>query len=157
VREVRKITLKKITKVNLMSILQLDVKPEQRNFVASNAVSIAQAHFNKDAWFRAIYADKKPIGFAMISDTSLKYKSNPNHRPSYFLWRFMIDAKFQGNGYGKEAMNLIINHVKSRPNAKALRLSHSKSDGNAGEFYKRCGFEYTGGEIGDELVMSLKL
>ncbi len=155
--EILRISLKKITKINLMSILQLDVKPEQRNLVAPNAISIAQAHFNKDAWFRAIYADNKPIGFVMISDSLLRYKSNPNHRPSYFLWRFMIDAKYQGKGYGKKAMKLIINHVRSRPNAKELLLSHSKLDGNAGVFYKKFGFDYTGSEIGDELVMSLKL
>ena len=152
-----KFTLKKITKINLMSILQLDVNPEQKSLVASNAVSITQAHFNKDAWFRAIYVDNKPIGFVMISDTLLKSKSNPNHRPSYYLWRFMIDAKNQGKGYGKEAMKLIINHLKSRPKAKEFLLSHSKSDGNAGEFYKKCGFKYTGKEIGDELVMRLEL
>ncbi len=140
-----------------MPILQLNVKPEQKNLVAPNAVSIAQAYFYKDAWFRAIYADNKPIGFVMISDTSLKHKSNPNHQPSYSLWRFMIDGKYQGNGYGKEAMNLIIDHVKSRPNAKELFLSHSKKDGHAGEFYKKCGFEYTGSEIGDEAVMRLEL
>ncbi len=139
-----------------MSILQLDVKPEQRNLIASNAKSIAEAYFNKDAWFRAIYADNIPVGFVMISDSSLKYKSNPNHKPSYFLWRFMIDAKFQGKGYGKDAMTLVINHVRNRPYAKELLLSHSKSDGNAGEFYKKCGFEYTGREISDELLMSLK-
>ncbi|MFX0041509.1 MAG: GNAT family N-acetyltransferase [Candidatus Hodarchaeota archaeon] len=155
--EIPKITLKKITKYNLISILQLDVKPEQKNLVAPNAVSIAQAHFNKDAWFRAIYADNMLIGFVMISDSSLKFKNNPKHRPSYFLWRFMIDAKYQGKGYGKKAMELIINHVKSRPKAKEFLLSHSKSDGNAGQFYKKLGFKYTGKEIGNELVMSLEL
>jgi diamine N-acetyltransferase len=152
-----KISLKKVTKCNLISILQLDVNPEQKRLVAPNAVSIAQAHFYKDAWFRAIYADNVPVGFVMISDSLLKYKFNPNHRPSYFLWRFMIDAKYQGGGYGKEAMKLVINHVKNRPKAKELLLSHSKSDGNAGEFYKNLGFKYTGNEIGDELVMSLEL
>jgi diamine N-acetyltransferase len=157
VSEVSKISLKKISKLNLSSVLQLDVKPEQRTLVASNAKSIAEAHFNKDAWFRAIYVDKKPIGFVMLSDTTLKYKSNPNHRPTYYLWRFMIDAKYQGKGYGMEAMKLIINHVKSRPKATELLLSHSGSEGNAGEFYKKFGFEYTGKSIDDELVMSLKL
>ncbi|MFW9819889.1 MAG: GNAT family N-acetyltransferase [Candidatus Thorarchaeota archaeon] len=137
--------------------MQLEVKPEQKYLVASNAVSIAEAYFNKDAWFRAIYADSNPVGFVMISDKSLKYKNKPRYIPSYFLWRFMIDEKYQGMGYGKEAMKLIINHVKSRPNAKEFLLSHSKSDGNAGDFYKKCGFEYTGKEIYNELVMRLKL
>ena len=155
--DIPKITLKKISNINLMSILQLNVKPEQKNLVAPNAISISQAYFNKDAWFRAIYADNIPVGFVMISDTSLKSKSNPNHRPSYFLWRFMIDARYQGSGYGKEAMKLIINHVKNRPKAKEFFLSHSKSDRNAGEFYKKLGFEYNGQEIGDELVMRLNL
>ncbi len=155
--KIPKITLKKVTRLNLKALLQLDVKPEQKSLVASNAVSIAEAYFNKDAWFRAIYADNKPIGFVMISDTSLKYKKNPRHIPSYYLWRFMIDKKYQGKGYGKEAMNLIINHVKSRPNAVEFLLSHSKEDGNAGEFYQKCGFEYTGKEIYDELLMRLKL
>ncbi len=155
--KIPKITLKKVTRLNLRPILQLEVKPEQKTLVASNAVSISEAYFNKDAWFRAIYADYKPIGFVMISDTSLKYKNNPKHIPSYFLWRFMIDKSYQGKGYGKEAMNLIINHVKNRPKAKEFLLSHSKYDGNAGKFYKKCSFEYTGKEIGDELVMRLEL
>jgi len=140
-----------------MSILQLKVKPEQTGLVASNAVSIAQAQFYKDAWFRAIYADSKLIGFVMISDTSLKFTSNPNHRPTYFLWRFMIDTQYQGKGYGKEAKNSIINHVKNRSKAKEFLLSHSKNNGNAGEFYKKCGFQYTGKEIGNELGMRLEL
>lgn len=152
-----KITLKKITKLNLMSILQLNVKPEQRGLVAPNAVSLAEACFSRDAWFRAIYADNMPIGFVMISDTLLKYKFNPNHRPAYIIWRFMIDANYQDKGYGKEAMKLIIDYIKTRPKAKEIFLSHSQSDGNAGTFYKKCGFEYTHSTLGDELVMSLKL
>jgi len=152
-----KINLKKVTRTNLNAILNLDVNPEQKNLVASNAVSIAEAHFNKDAWFRAIYADNDPVGFVMISDSSLKYKFNPNHQPTYFLWRLMIDAKYQERGYGKKAMKSVIEHVKSRPKAKELLTSHSKSHGNAGEFYKKLGFKYKGNEIGDELVMSLKL
>ncbi len=155
--KILQITLKKVNRLNLRAILQLDVKPEQKSLVASNAVSIAEAYFNKDAWFRAIYADSKPIGFVMISDTSLKYRNNSKHIPNYFLWRFMIDKKYQGKGYGKEAMNLIIDHIKKRPNAKEFLLSHSKADGNAGSFYEKCGFEYTGKEISDELVMRLKL
>ena len=154
---IHKITLKKISKLNLIPILQLKVKPEQTGLVAPNAVSIAQASFSRDAWFRAICADDIPIGFVMISDTLLKYRFNPNHRPAYIIWRFMLDLNYQDKGYGKKAMKLIINHIRTRPKAKEIFLSHSQLDGNAGAFYKKCGFEYTGSTIGDELVMSLKL
>jgi diamine N-acetyltransferase len=76
------VSLREITKETVGSILALQVAPEQQHFVASNAVSIAQAHFSPEAWFRAIYADETPVGFIMLSD-----------RPDtseYFLWRLMV-------------------------------------------------------------------
>jgi hypothetical protein len=45
----------------------------------------------------------------------------------------------------------------SKHNLVPILLSHSKNDGNAGEFYKKLGFDYSGNEIGDELVMRLEL
>jgi hypothetical protein len=84
------LTLREVTRENLQAVLQLKVAPEQEHFVASNAVSIAQAHFYQEvAWFRAIYADETPIGFAM-------FEQNPEER-QYYLWRFMIDARAQGS------------------------------------------------------------
>ena len=65
------VTLREVTRENLDDILDLKVIREQENFVASNAVSIAQAHFYpvcpETAWFRAIYADEVPVGFVLIS------------------------------------------------------------------------------------------
>ena len=57
------VTLREITCDTLREIFRLKVKPEQQKFVASNAVSIAQAHFHQAAWIRAIYADDTPVGF----------------------------------------------------------------------------------------------
>ena len=58
-----KVTLKRITRRNLGAILRLKVKPKQEFLVATNAKSIAQAHFYREAWFRAIYLGNTPIGF----------------------------------------------------------------------------------------------
>lgn len=138
------VSLRKISRKNLYDILGLEVKSEQLNLIASNAQSIAEAYFNKDAWFRAIYHENVPIGFVMIKDSLLKFKNQPRHRPFYFLWRFMIDARYQNKGYGKVALNLVIEHVKSRPKANEFTLSHSQKEGNAGKFYEKLGFEYTG-------------
>ncbi|KAA3663772.1 MAG: GNAT family N-acetyltransferase [Chloroflexi bacterium] len=82
------VTLREITKETVRSIIDLKVAPAQDNFVAPNAVSIAQAHFDDKAWFRAIYADETPVGFVMLFDDAEK--------PFYYLWRYMIDAKYQG-------------------------------------------------------------
>ena len=62
------VSLQEVTKESLDEILNLKVTCEQEKFIASNAVSIAQAHFYPDAWFKAIYADKQPIGFVMLEE-----------------------------------------------------------------------------------------
>jgi diamine N-acetyltransferase len=145
------VSLREITSESLRPILRLKVFPEQEKYVASNAVSIAQAYFHRDnAWFRAIYADETPVGFLMLDD-------RPDEA-SYFLWRFMIDARYQKFGYGKRALELLINHVRTRPNAKELGVSCvPEGEGSPCPFYEKMGFVYTGEDDEGELVMKLKL
>ena len=151
------ISLKKITRSNLESILNLKVKPRQKRLIASNAKSIAEAHFSRGAWYRAIYLGNIPIGFVMIIDSTLKFKKILSNNPYMHLWRFMIDRRYQGKGYGKKALELVIEHVNSRPNAKEITLSHVPSEGNAGKFYEKLGFKYTGKTVQNELEMKLNL
>ena len=143
------VTLREVTQETVNSILNLRVTKEQEPFVASNAVSIAEAYFSADAWFRAIYADETPVGFLMLSDQPDK--------GDYFLWRFMVDAQHQGKGYGRCALELLIEYVKTRPNAKELFLSYVPGPGSPEGFYHRLGFEHTGEQAGEELVMKLTL
>lgn len=37
----------------------------------------------------------------------------------YYIWRFMIDKKYQKRGYGKEALKLAINFIRTFPCGKA--------------------------------------
>ena len=143
------VSLREITQETVNSILDLRVTQEQEQFVASNAVSIAQAHFLEDVWFRAIYADDTPVGFLMLSDQPEKGE--------YYLWRFMVDAQHQGKGYGRRALELLIEHVKTRPNAKELSLSHVPGPGSPESFYRKLNFEHTGEKTDEELVMKLTL
>lgn len=143
------VTLREVTQETVNSILNLCVTKEQEPFVASNAVSIAEAYFSTEAWFRAIYADETPVGFLMLSDQPDKGE--------YFLWRFMVDAQHQGKGYGRRALELLIEHVKTRPNAKELFLSHVPGPGSPEGFYRKLDFEHTGEKADEELVMKLTL
>lgn len=144
------ITLRELSAETLRPILSLEVAETQKNFVAPNAVSVAQAYFQRDrAWFRGIYADEAPVGFLMLYD-------NPQEN-TYFLWRFMIDARYQGMGYGRRAIELLINHVKTRPNATELKVSYVPGEGTPGPFYAKMGFVETGEVEHGENIMSLKL
>ena len=144
------VTLRKINRKNLDDILALKVTEEQEKFVADNAVSIAQAHFYPEvAWFRAIYANEIPVGFVMLVDNPIK--------SSYSLWRLMIDARFQKCGFGRRAMELILQYVEIRPGAKELFTSCSAGDGSPKTFYEKIGFTDTGKVDEDgELIMQYK-
>ena len=143
------ITLKEITEETVWPIMMLNVAEGQKSFVAPNANSIAEAYFSKEAWFRGIYAGDDPVGFVMLYADEKK--------PEYFLWRMMIDGEQQGKGYGYQAMELVIEHVKTLPGAVELLTSYVPGDGNPSSFYYKLGFEETGQFEDDEKVLKLIL
>ena len=143
------VSLRDVTKDNINSVLRLQVHKNQEQFVANNAWSIAQGTYSELSWFRAIYADDDPVGFVML-------ELNPA-ADEYWVWRFMIDAQHQGKGYGRIALQLIIEFVRSKTQAKELHLSYVPADGSAGTFYERLGFIETGKVEEGENVMKLAL
>lgn len=144
-----RVTLRRITAKTVRPICNLSVSESQRKFVAPNAFSIAQAYFCKNAWFRAIYADETPVGFVMLHEVP--------KRGRYYLWRFMIDSKYQGRGYGHKALELVIERVKKMPKAKALTLSVVRGEGGAENLYLKFGFKFTGKIEEGEHIMKLNL
>ena len=143
------ISLREITAETLRDVLQLAVAPDQTHFVADNAVSIAQAHFAPNAWFRAIYADDTPVGFVMLAIDQEK--------PEYYIWRLMIDAKHQRRGYGRAALDRVVQFVCTLPAARVLDVSAVPGDGSPVAFYQEYGFELTGEVMEGELVLRLPL
>ena len=142
------VTLQEITAETVRAICNLEVTEAQNSFVAPNAVSISQAYFEPKAWFRAIYADDAPVGFVMLYEDLEK--------PLYFLWRFMIDTRYQKMGFGQQAMKLLIAHVRTRQ-ATELEVSYVPAEGGPGPFYHKLGFKPTGEMEGIEEVANLKL
>ncbi len=169
------ITLEKITYKNYIKVVWgLKVSPKQKNFVASNMCSLAEAYVAITngcvALPFAIYKGKKPIGFLMIG-----YGANEDDfegedpafiemaKKSYCLWRFMIDKRYQRNGYGRRAMEVALDYIKSFPCGKAdtCWLSYEPENEVAKKLYASFGFIeqpqfYKGGE-GEEIPAILKL
>ena len=143
------VTLREITEDTLRPILKLSVSTDQEAFVAPNSVSISEGCFADDAWFRGIYADETPVGFVMLS-----FKPE---KPQYYLWRYMIDRRYQGLGFGFRAMEEVIDVVRNQPNADALILSYVRAEGGPRDFYAGLGFVDTNEEHDGEWVMRLAL
>ena len=138
------VTLREITGDNVRAVTKLDVAPSQKAFVAPNAVSLAQYAVAEKAWTRAVYADDTLVGYVLLAD-------DEGEAYRYYLWRFMIDRRYQGMGFGAAAMELIIEYVRSQPGAEGLATSYVPLTGGPGEFYHRLGFVDTGNEDDGEL------
>jgi diamine N-acetyltransferase len=143
------VTLREVTKDTVVAVCRLQVAAEQREYVADNAFSIAQAYFEPKAWFRAIYADETPVGFVMLYD-------DPD-TAEYFLGRLMIDAARQGVGFGRSAIALLVEYVRTRPAARELLVSYHPGPHSPREFYLKLGFRDTGRIEEGEEVLSLPL
>lgn len=137
------ITLRVVDDDNVRAIIDLSVAPEQSGFVAPNVRSLAEAFATTNVWVRAVYAGEEPVGFVMLSDDP--------ETPRYYLWRFMIDRRFQGMGFGRRALELVHDYVRSRPGGDRIFVSYVPEDGGPEDFYKSLGYTDTGNHHDGEL------
>ena len=147
------VSLKEVTRETVRAVCKLDAG-DGGTQVAPNAVSIAEASFYDEAWFRAIYENDTLVGFVMLYDPTLSAKPA---EPDFFLWRLMIDKAHQRKRLGHAAVKLLIDHVRTRPGAEKLLVSHMSKADALGRFYGSLGFVYTGAEEEGEKVMARDL
>jgi diamine N-acetyltransferase len=150
----RIVSLREVTKDTVREVCKLVAEPT--GFVAPNAVSIAQAYFHPEAWFRAVCAGDEIVGFVMLEDSSMK--SEPPAELQVGLWRFMIDVKHKRKGYGRAALRLVIADVQRRhPALKRFATSCVKAPGTPRPFYESLGFVFNGEMDEDEEIGWLAL
>lgn len=152
-----RLTLREITAANRSEIESLSVTSEQEAFVAGVAESLLEAAETPGAcpWYRAVYADELPVGFVMLSDNIPPERSE--YLGPYFLWRLLIDARWQHRGYGWAALDLVVAYVRKRPHAERLLTSVVPGEGSPEGFYLRYGFRRTGEVHDGEPVLELPL
>lgn len=143
------VNLRPICEDNVVAIIKLDVAEHQKDLVAPNSVSIAQAAHTTNRWERAIYADEEPVGYVLLSENRTK--------PRYYVWRYMIDHRYQGMGFGRRAMELIIEYVRTLPNATEMYVTYVPVDHGPRDFDAGLGFADTGVDHEGELEMKLEL
>lgn len=144
------VQLREVTRQTVIQVIKLDAGDDGKQ-VAPNAVSMAQAYFQKEAWFRAVYDGDALVGFVMVYDPTLAEEAG---EPDFFLWRLMVDRAHQGKGYGRAAVEAVVEHLRTQRGAKRLLVSHVKGADRLAAFYASLGFTYTGAEDNGELVMA---
>lgn len=156
------VRLEKVNSKNVWDLLKLRVNKAQESFVAPNDLSIIEAYIsitgNGHAFPFGIFADDVPVGFLMIGyDVDESYENPPQIAyGNYSLWRLMIDEKYQKNGYGKEAIKLALDFIKTFPCGKAeyCYLSYEPENVVAKKLYSEFGF-IENGEMDDEEVVAV--
>ena len=158
-----------INEKNVWDVVDLKIKRNQKGFVATNSDSIIQAYSVKDteckAFPFAIYNDKKLVGFLMVGFNEACLYSNYGIEPpnalknNYSIWRLMIDKRYQNRGYGKQAIKLALDFIKTWPcgKAKYCEISYEPENEFARDLYRSMGFKENGEMDGDEIVMVLEL
>lgn len=118
-------------------------------FVASNALSIAQSKVQKGWITKAIYDEDIMIGFTMYG---FCYEHN-----FYEICRIMIDHKYQGKGYGKIALGKVIEEMKNFKDCNDIFLSFDPENQIGKRLYESFNFKDTGKIVDGELLYSFNL
>ena len=143
------VTLRDVTADNVRPVMDLEVAENQGHLVAPNAWSIAEHAYATDAWLQAVYADEAPVGLVLLSERRAT--------PRFYLWRFMIDHRHQGLGFGATAMQLVFKRVRSFPEGRELFLTYVPGDRSPRDFYAGLGFAETGVIRDGEVEMRIDL
>lgn len=144
------IRLEKVSTENYKDCLDLSVSEEQLDFVSSNTLSLAKAYAYYDTSMPFIvYDEDNMVGFML-----LRYLEE---RSWYIIWQFMIDQRYQGRGYGKQAMRLAIEWMKKDKNCKQIALATKEGNIGAAKLYTQLGFKQLGEIVDGEIDMVLDL
>lgn len=149
------ITLQPINETNFQQAAALCVYPEQATYVASAPMTLARAyayrHQRAVCW--GIYSDDAIVGLAMIHDLE-------EEPACYHLCEFLIDQRWQGRGYGTEALRLILEHCRREGKYPRVEVCVKKENTAAVRVYEKAGFRdsgYTDPDVPDSLCMTRDL
>jgi diamine N-acetyltransferase len=148
------VSLRPLDESNRQAVEALRVSPSQERFVSGVPESLRQAaeHPDARALYWVVYADDTPVGFVMIADEV----ASPDYIPHY-LWKLLIDERYQRQGFGTATLDLIVEYFRGRPGVDVLTTSAGQGDGSPIAFYERYGFERTGEASDGEVVLRLRL
>ncbi|WP_053366695.1 GNAT family N-acetyltransferase [Bacillus sp. FJAT-27245] len=130
------VKLVELTKDNWEECAALTVVEEQKGFMASNLYSIAEVQFLENFEALGIHNGEEMVGFAMAG-------LDPDDN-NYWIYRFMIDKSFQGRGYGKKAMEALIEWLKIKEGCKLIMVGYNPDNVAAEKLYRSAGFKDRG-------------
>jgi diamine N-acetyltransferase len=154
------VSLQPITDRNRAEVEALKVAPGQERFVDGVLRSFRDAEENPELrpWYRAVTVGSTAVGFLMLADDVPP--GNPLVPWRFYLWRMLIDERYQGRGHGRAALDQLVAYLRTRPGADTLMTSVVPAEPDEGSplgFYLAYGFRPTGERYDHEDVLELTL
>ncbi|ELA8470523.1 GNAT family N-acetyltransferase [Vibrio alginolyticus] len=135
-------------------IIDLSVGESQKHLIANNAEWLAEASFNDDSVSYGIYLDHKPAGLISLIDPRLLDKFDDHFQKEHlYVWRVMIDQRFQGKGLGNQAINFSKRYASIIGLQGVSLTTMDREEGNALSVYQKLGFTPTGRRLDDEIEL----
>ena len=126
------IILRPLTRENWEEAAGLAVAEDQAAFITPNVWSIAASRFYEALQPMAIYDGATMVGFLMfgrdVNDGKL------------WLYRFMIDRRYQGRGFGRAALARLIELIRQTTEWTEINVGYDPANAVAERLYLGAGF-----------------
>jgi diamine N-acetyltransferase len=146
------VELRDVTAENRQAVIDLELDPAQQDLVASNAESLKDARSDRGARPRVVYAGERVVGFLMYDPGRLG--DDPREA---LIYRFMIDRRHQGEGYGRAAINKALDEIRGLGGVRKILISYMPDNPVAKPFYASFGFVEVGTDEDGEMIAELTL
>ncbi len=147
-----RVRLEEVTADNWEEVVELELEEGQEEFLASNAYSLAESKFNPYAEPRAIYAGDTLVGFLMYES-----ETDDGDPHDYNIYRFMIDRRYQGKGYGRAALKRCLQEIQENDDdLELISICYVPNNPRAKAFYASLGFKEVGIDDDGEMVAEIE-
>ena len=133
------LTLIDVNEENWLEIRRLSVRADQTGFLDSAVGILARGYVYRHdrARVMGIANDDTVIGVALVRDL--------DEEPAcYDLQQFMIDRRYQGQGYGTTALRDILSALEKERKYDCVEVCVKENDAAARRVYEKVGFIDTG-------------
>ena len=133
------VIINEVTNGNINDILKLRINEEQHSFIEMPQQCLDEAKACGNFKPVGLYWENNLVGFAM-------YGFFPEEGVNGRVWldRFLIDANYQGHGFGSIMLNALIQRLEREYSCDEIYLSIIADNEAALHLYKKFAFEFTG-------------
>lgn len=144
------VVLREINKEIWMDAMNLVLRLEQGGLVAPNFYRIPEFKAEPSFMQLAIYnAENELVGFSM-------YGLDPDDG-NWWIYRLMIDERYQRRGYGKAALDAVINEMSKIPGCSEIFVGYRPDNNVAAAMFHSFGFHRTGQMLQGEFIAKLDI